>query len=187
MADLKVIAFAGSFRAASFNKKLLALGVRELEKLGVAVETVDLKALAIPVYDGDDEEKSGLPKPVVELREKLAAAHGVMIASPEYNWGVPGGLKNVIDWLSRPPNQPFKGKAGVVMGASASAFGAVRMQPQLRQALQCLGAAVITQAVMIPAAQVMFDEKGELKDAKRHQEITVVATELVAEMRRRHP
>ncbi len=181
---LKIVAIPGSLRAGSFNRKLLALAIQELKKLDVETDLVDLKTLNIPIYDGDDEEKTGLPAPVQELRAKIAAAQGIVIASPEYNWSVPGGLKNAIDWVSRPPNQPVKGKVALLMGASTGAFATVRMQPILRQSLITLGAFVYPTGFMLPAAQAMLDEQGNIKDAKRAKELETLVADFVAELKR---
>src|SRR5438552_97682 len=120
MADqIRLAAIAGALRAASWNRKLLALAVRDAEKLGAAVEVLDLKALALPVYDQDVED-AGLPDPVVRLKEAVARVQGLIISTPEYNASIPGGLKNAIDWVSRPsgiPN-PWKDKVLLVMGAT---------------------------------------------------------------------
>lgn len=113
--SVKIAAFAGSFRTASWNRKLLALAVRHAIAAGAEVDVIDLRALAMPVYDEDLEKASGLPEGVKLLKERIAAAQGVMIATPEYNHSIPGGLKNALDWLSRPPNNPLRDKVVALM------------------------------------------------------------------------
>ncbi|HZH04571.1 MAG TPA: NAD(P)H-dependent oxidoreductase, partial [Myxococcaceae bacterium] len=117
MSKHKLVAICGSLRSGSFNAKLLKLAVGEAERLGAEVDTVDLKALAIPVYDGDIEHESGPPPSVVELKDRIRAAAGLLIASPEYNHSIPGGLKNAIDWASRAPSPPFRNKVAALMGS----------------------------------------------------------------------
>src|ERR1700749_3006490 len=103
MSGVKVLAICGSLRKGSLNRKLMKIAVGELEKLGAQVDQADLKELALPVYDGDVEASITQPEGGKAVREKIAHADALLIVSPEYNQGVPGGLKNAIDWASRPP------------------------------------------------------------------------------------
>jgi chromate reductase, NAD(P)H dehydrogenase (quinone) len=180
----RILALAGSFRRGSFNRKLLACAIKELEAHGAEVDIVDLKALAIPVYDGDDEAATGIPKPAQELRERIQRAHGIFIASPEYNHSIPGGLKNVIDWVSRPPKQPLRGKVGAICGASSGHFGTVRMQPHLRQTLTALGVWLSPTSMMLPKAEQAFDEEGKLKDPGQQKELAGVVEALLVAVQR---
>jgi chromate reductase, NAD(P)H dehydrogenase (quinone) len=185
MPDSKFLAFAGSWRTGSFNRKLLQVGVSELQKLGVQVEVMDLRALELPIYDGDIEASSGLPPGAHKLRERIAWAHGVLIATPEYNHSVPGGLKNAVDWVSRPPQQPFKDKVVALMGASSGMYATVRAQPHLRQSLAALGAWVLPSTAVLAKAQDAFDDQGGLKDAERQKDVQRLMEALVQEVRRR--
>jgi len=185
MGAVKVLALAGSLRAGSFNRQLLAVGVKELLNAGAEVDVADLKALAIPVYDGDIEESTGIPQPALELRERIAAAQGLFICSPEYNHSMPGGLKNVIDWCSRPPKHPFRGKVAAIAGASNGHFGTVRMQAHLRQTLTALGVWLLPASVMLPNAHLAFDDQGNLKDADRHKAVALLMSALISEIRLR--
>jgi NAD(P)H-dependent FMN reductase len=162
MAD--VIAICGSYRTKSLNRKLMRLAVRELEGLGVAVEEIDLKKLALPIYDGDDEEASGLPPAVVDAKAKISAAPGLLIVSPEYNGGVPGGLKNAIDWFSRGPGNPFAGRVISVNNASDGAFGGARSTIALKTTLSHLGGWIVPGAANLPKANKAFAEDGELEE-----------------------
>lgn len=164
MADqVHIAAIPGSLRAGSLNRKLLALAVREAEKAGAQVDVVDLKALALPIYDGD-VEAAGFPEAVVKLKERLARAQGLLIATPEYNGSIPGGLKNAIDWASRPPGNPFKDKVVQVMGVTPGPAGTLYAQNHLRQSLVNLGAWTVPGYVAIRFADNAFDERGELRD-----------------------
>src|SRR4051812_43988808 len=120
---LRVLACAGSLRKASFNRKLIAATVERARAYGAEVDLFDLAEIPMPLYDGDLEEASGLPSGAVELRRRVAAADAVIIATPEYNGSLPGVLKNAIDWTSRPPSQPWRGKVGLTLAASVSGAG----------------------------------------------------------------
>src|SRR3954465_11244079 len=154
MADpVRIVAVAGSLRGASLNRKLLALAGRDAEALGAVVEVLDLKALALPVYDQDVED-AGMPESVVRLKESIHRAQGLLICTPEYNASIPGGLKNAIDWASRPgaiPN-PFRDKVVLVMGATGGASGTRGVQPHLRQSLAALGAWALPGTLFLPTA-----------------------------------
>src|SRR4051812_13920526 len=117
-----IIAVAGSMRTGSYNRKLLQIAIRATEQAGANVDLVDLRDLAFPLYDGDIEEKQGLPASVVAFKERIARAQGLLIASPEYNSSIPGPFKNAIDWASRPPGNVFKDKTAALMGASPGGF-----------------------------------------------------------------
>ena len=136
MTSLKILAIPGSLRRASFNRAL-ARAAAELAPAGATVEIADLRDL--PVYD-EDVNAAGPPAAVVELKRRIAEADAVFIATPEYNYGVPGVLKNAIDWTSRGPNQPWKGKPVAIAGASNGGFGTARSQLALRPILACLDA-----------------------------------------------
>ena len=128
---IRVAGFAGSLRKASFNRALLAAAV-ELAPQGMSIEVLEIGG--IPLYDAD-VEAGGDPAPVAEFKRRVGEADGLLIATPEYNLGVPGVTKNVIDWASRPPrNSVLDGKPVAVMGATPGMGGTARGQSQLRQA-----------------------------------------------------
>jgi chromate reductase len=162
MAD--VIAVCGSYRSKSLNRKLFRLAVRELTQAGLSVEEVDLKKLALPVYDGDDEEATGLPASIVELKAKISSTPGLLIVSPEYNASIPGGLKNLIDWLSRGQGNCFAGRVISVNNASTGAFGGVRSTIAIKGILTHLGGWIVPGALNLPKADTAFDDAGELKE-----------------------
>jgi chromate reductase len=128
--------------------------------------TVDIFDIAqIPLYN-EDVRAVGFPVAVEDLRARIKAADGLLLVTPEYNYSVPGVLKNAIDWASRPPEQPFEGKPIGIMGASAGAMGSGRAQYHLRQCFIFLNGLVMSRPeVMIPAAHNKFDANGILTDA----------------------
>ncbi len=160
--QLNIVAISGSLRTKSFNTSLLR-AMQSMAGEAMAIEIATLKG--IPVYDGDDEEATGVPQIVTELAEKIRAADGVIIATPEYNFSIPGGLKNATDWISRVKNQPFGNKPVGVVGAAAGPLGTGRSQYQLRQNLVGLSALTMAKPeVFVGAAHTKFADDGSLTD-----------------------
>lgn len=164
MADseiVRVLGFSGSLRKESYNGAALRAAA-ELAPEGMVIETVDLSP--IPLYN-DDVYQRGFPPGVQDFRARISAADAVLIATPEYNYSVPGVLKNAIDWVSRPPDQPFNGKPLALMGASTGRFGTARGQYHLRQVFVFLNAHILNKPeVMITDARAKFDARGRLID-----------------------
>lgn len=159
---LKVLGIAGSLRPDSYNRLLLRAAA-ELLPPDMELETFDLRG--IPFYEFD-LERSGPPEPVRALKAAVRAADAVLIATPEYNWSIPGVLKNALDWVSRPPgDNPFRGKPVAIMGASTGLMGTVRAQLHLRQVLAYLEAYTVTRPeVLVSQAAERFDAEGRLID-----------------------
>ncbi len=136
--------------------------------------TIEIFDMApIPLYN-EDVRQQGFPAPVEDLRARITAADGLLLVTPEYNYSIPGVLKNAIDWASRPPEQPFDGKPISVMGASAGIHGTSRAQYHLRQCFVFLNGMVMNRPeVMIPAAQNKFDADGKLTDQATRDFIVV--------------
>jgi len=174
---MNIVAFAGSLRQASLNRRLLAVGVEALRP-HAEIDVVDLKELNLPIYDGDLEEKEGVPPGVRKLKDRIAAAHGILLATPEYNNSIPGPLKNAIDWASRPPDNPFRGRTVLLIGASPGQLGAVRGIAAARIVLNALNALVLPQTVMLPHADKAFDAAGRLTDPKIQAQIEKACAEL---------
>ena len=174
---MKILGIPGSLRRGSYNRGLLR-AAREL--LPEGVELVELDIRDLPFYDGD-VEAAGDPEAVVELKEAIRGADAILIATPEYNRGVPGALKNAIDWASRPAlASPLTGKPVAIMGASSGRGGTARAQEQLRSALEFSRAEVVEQPeVLVPEAYLRFDERGELTDAGTRAEIAELVDTLV--------
>ena len=161
MASLKVLAISGSLRKGSYNTAAIRAAI-EVTPEGMELELLTLPDL--PIYDADIQAE-GFPPTVTDLGDKIRAAAPLLIASPEYNYSIPGGLKNAIDWVSRLPNQPFAQKPIALMGASMSLLGAARAQYHLRQTFVFLDALPINKPeVFITLAQTKFDAEGRLTD-----------------------
>lgn len=182
---IKIVAFAGSLRAGSFNKKLLAVAVAAARAAGAEVTVVDLRELALPLFDQDLEAASGLPDGAKRFKVLLRASDGFLIASPEYNGSVTAALKNAIDWVSReesddePPLVAFTGKVAALMAASPGGVGGMRSLMTLRGILAHIGVLVLPEQVTIPAAHEAFDEAGQLKDARKAKQVAKLASGLV--------
>ncbi|ADO50665.1 NADPH-dependent FMN reductase [[Enterobacter] lignolyticus] len=138
---LKVVTLLGSLRKGSFN----GMVARTLPKVAPAgMHVSPLPSIAdIPLYDADIQQEEGFPQSVEALAAQIRDADGVVIVTPEYNYSVPGGLKNAIDWLSRLPNQPLSGKPVLIQTSSMGAIGGARCQYHLRQILVFLDAMVM--------------------------------------------
>jgi chromate reductase, NAD(P)H dehydrogenase (quinone) len=159
---LKVVGFSGSLRRGSLNSAALR-ALTALVPADLAIDIFDLSP--IPLYNDDLRTKEGYPEGVQSFRDALKAADGVLIATPEYNYSIPGVLKNAIDWASRPPEQPFDGKPIAILGASPGALGSARAQYHLRQCFIYLNGRVMNRPeVMIGAANSKFDADGNLTD-----------------------
>jgi chromate reductase, NAD(P)H dehydrogenase (quinone) len=161
---LNVLTICGSLRKGSYNamvQRLLPSLAPEGMSLTVAPSFADF-----PIYNADLQSANGFPGPVTVLAEAIRAADGVIFITPEYNFSVPGGLKNAIDWVSRLPNQPFAGKPIALQSASPSPLGGARVQYDLRKSMIFLDAFVLNKPeIFIALAAAKFDEKtGELKD-----------------------
>src|ERR687891_2224501 len=164
---MRILAIAGSLRRDSHNKQLLR---RAAELLPEGVELDWFEQLrTIPPYDADDDTASA-PAPVQAIRNSIAAAEALLIATPEYNASIPGVPKNALDWASRPlPDNALRGKPVAVIGASTSMFGAVWAQAELRKVLGATGARVIDRELPLPRAAEAFDSEGRLlnEDVRR--------------------
>jgi NAD(P)H-dependent FMN reductase len=159
----KILGISGSLRAASFNTRLLE-AARALAPVGVAFEIATLHG--IPLYDGDLEQRDGVPAVVVALKERIAASDGVILATPEYNNGIPGVFKNAIDWLSRPPEdipRVFRGRPFALAGASPGGFGTVLSQSAWLPVLRTLGVSPWNGAkLLVSRANHVFDASGQI-------------------------
>ena len=174
----KILGISGSLRRGSYNARLLE-AVAELLPEGVELELFDgLKA--VPPYDEDDDVEPA-PDPVARLRETIAGADAVLIATPEYNSSVPGQLKNALDWASRPlMTNSMRFKPVAVAGASTGAFGAVWAQGELRKVLAAMGARVVEAEVAVGHAPTRFDEEGRLVDEDIREQLAEVLNVLIA-------
>jgi chromate reductase len=160
--SVRVLGISGSLRKGSFNAAALH-AARELAPAGMEIEVY--QGLGnLPLYN-EDLRAQGFPAPVQDLRDRIKAADALLIVTPEYNYSVPGVLKNAIDWASRPPEQPFDGKPIAIMGASPGVLGTARAQYHLRQTFVFLNGLVLNKPeVMISQAATRFDAEGRLTD-----------------------
>ena len=162
---MNVLGIAGSLRKDSLNRKALQIAKEFATAAGAQVEEADLKDLALPVYD-EDIENQGMPPQVLRFKEMVERADALLIASPEYNHSIPGGLKNAIDWLSRGKNS-LDGKVACVFGASPGFFGTARGQMHVKYILGVLNVLVIPQPlVYVRQADQAYNPDGSFKDPK---------------------
>jgi chromate reductase, NAD(P)H dehydrogenase (quinone) len=178
---IKVFAVAGSLRRASFNKMLLR-AAQELAPAGMAIESFDLEG--IPAYNQDLERTP--PDSVKTMKAKVKASDAVLFVTPEYNFSIPGVLKNAIDWGSRPKVEScWAKKPAAIMGASTGKFGAARAQYHLRQCLVTLDMPCVNQPeVMVNFAADKFDPAGKLSDQTTRELIAQLLANL-AELTRK--
>ena len=158
----RVLGICGSLRAESHNAKVLRLA-GGLLPAGLELETLDWRQ--VPPFDADLLAASGFPDAVHAVREKIRQADALLFVTPEYNFSLPGMLKNMIDWVSRGDDQPFKGKPVAIVSAATGPLGGARVQYELRKVLQCLEAPVLPKPeVFIGMAAQKFDREGRCTD-----------------------
>ena len=176
----RILAFSGSARRESFNRKLLAAIVGRVRAARGEVTVLELRELGLPIYDGDLEEAEGMPAGGKRFVELITAHQALLIATPEYNSQMPPLLKNAIDWATRADENPLKGKVAAVVSASPGNFGAIRSMTLARQLLTHLGCHVIPAQCVLPLADQAFEENGRLKDERARKAADAVAEQLVS-------
>ena len=164
--SVKVLVFEASPRKASLNDRLASLAASVVEQKGGTVDRAHMSDFDCPSYDQDVEASGEFPLGAESLRRRLEAADAFIISSPEYNFSMPGVLKNTIDWVSRYRPQPFKGKHGLLMSASPSMAGGNRGLWALRQPLEHLGAPVYPDMFSLAQAHEAFGEQGQITNPK---------------------
>ncbi len=177
-----VLGIAGSLRKGSYNKMALR-AAGELLPDGMTLETFDLAP--IPLYD-EDVRLAGIPEPVQRFKDRIRAADGLLIVTPEYNYSIPGVLKNAIDWASRPvAESPLNGKPAALMGASTGHFGTVRAQMHWRDVFVFTNMLAMQKPeVRIAYAEQKFDAEGRLIDEAYRKEIGAFMAAFQAWVRR---
>jgi chromate reductase len=185
MADqVKILGIAGSLRKASYNRGALR-AAQQLCPQGATIEAFELDG--IPAFNQDEERNP--PQKVVDFKNRIQAADAILFVTPEYNYGLPGVLKNAIDWASRPyGDNAWNGKPGAIVSAAMSMGGGVRAQYQLRQSFVFLNIdAVVQPEVAIGNATERFDEQGNLKDETSKKLIGQLLQALVTKVRLLRP
>lgn len=180
-----LVGFSGSLRQGSYNSALLRAAVAMVP----AGSQLDIASIAgFPLYNGDDETASGVPAAVSRLKDAIAAADALLIATPEYNNSIPGVAKNAIDWLSRPPPdipRVFGGKPVALIGASPGGFGTILSQNAWLPVLRTLGACLWTGGrLMVSRANQVFDGSGSIVDPKIEEALRRFVEGFVAEVDR---
>ncbi len=186
MSAPRIIAFAGSLRRDSLNKKLVRVAARGAEAAGAEVTHLDLSDYLMPIYDQDIEDRDGLPDAAKTLKDMFRAHDGLLISSPEYNSGYSAALKNMIDWISRPEeNHPplscFTGKVAGLMAASPGGLGGLRGLVQVRMLLENIRVTCIPSQMAVSKAHEAFDDDDNLKDDKQRETVEGIGRQ-VAEM-----
>jgi chromate reductase, NAD(P)H dehydrogenase (quinone) len=179
----KILAFAGSTREASFNKRLIKVAADGARNAGADVTLIDLRDYPLPLYDGDLEANHGLPENAKKLRALFLDHQGLLISSPEYNSGTSAVLKNTIDWVSRGEDgkgdlSPYKDKVAGLISASPGRLGGLRGLVHLRQILGNIGVLVLPQQQAIGSAGQAFNDQGELSDSTLQAAVTDIGARL---------
>jgi NAD(P)H-dependent FMN reductase len=180
----KVLAFAGSARAGSWNKKLVQVAAQGAEKAGAEVTYVDLRDYPMPVFDEDYEAEHGAPESVVKFKQLMKDADGFLISSPENNAYFSALLKNVVDWASRRAEGEeakacFLGKKAMFMAASPGGLGGVRGLPHVQNLFFGMGTTVLPGARAIGGIHTKFNEDGSMNDEKLQADIEGLGATLV--------
>ena len=169
MPALKILVIPGSLRTGSLNARLAAAAAHQFAQAGAEVTRISLADFPLPIYDGDLQSKSGVPKSAINLKRMIGAHHGVLIVTPEYNASVPPLVKNTIDWVSRVHDaneargQVFRGRAFAIAAASESRLGGTRSLAALRLILTACHAMVIPNQLALSFAGQAYDDMDRLK------------------------
>ena len=178
----RILVLAGSLRQGALSKKLARVAAARLRELGAEVDLLELQEVAMPPYDGDEEEAHGLPPGAAAFKARLAAAQGFLFVTPEYNHSIPGTFKNAIDWASRGDDDVFAGKAAALMATSPGGVGGMRALAHLRQVMTALGLWLVPGQVTVAKAHEAFDEAGAPKAAFITKQVDEVCRELLGKL-----
>ena len=187
--SVQILAFAGSTRRDSWNKKLISIAAQGARTAEAQVTLIDLKDYPLPLYDGDLEAQAGVPANGLKLKHLFKSHQGLLLACPEYNSSISAVLKNTIDWVSRPaPNETsleaFKGKVITLMSASPGALGGLRGLVHVRAIFGNLGCIVLPAQQAVSKAREAFDESGQLKDPATRQRVENLGVQLAQFLKR---
>ena len=185
MSALKILVIPGSLRTGSLNARLAAAAAHELAAAGAEVTRISLGDFPLPIYDGDLQAKSGVPKHAVNLKRMIGAHHGVLIVTPEYNSSVPALVKNTIDWVTRVQDahetrgQVFRDRAFAIAAASANRLGGTRALAALRLILAACQATVIPNQLALSFADEAYDDRDRLKHPADVEALKALAQQLI--------
>lgn len=171
MSKPKILAFSGSLRRESWNRKLVHVAAEGARAAGAEVTAIELREFPLPVFDEDLEAASGLPPAGRRLKDLFLAHDGLLLGCPEYNSAITAAMKNAIDWVSRPvqgepPLGCFAGKIAALLAASPGALGGLRGLPMTRVILSNINVTVLPQQFALPRAHEAFNPDGSLRDEK---------------------
>ena len=180
----RILAFAGSARAGSMNKKLIHVAAKLAREAGAEVTEIDLQDFPLPLYDGDLEDDQGVPGNAIRIRDLMRDHDGLLLSCPEYNSSITPLLKNTIDWVSRPADgQPsliaFRGKVATLLSASPGALGGLRGLVHVRAILGNVGVLVLPSQVAVSQAHKAFSDDGALADEGAAARVEKAVAELV--------
>jgi NAD(P)H-dependent FMN reductase len=185
MSALKILVIPGSLRTGSHNARLAAAAAYELAQAGAEVTRISLGDFPLPIYDGDLQTKSGVPKHAINLKRMMSAHHGVLIVTPEYNSSVPPLVKNAIDWVSRVQDahetrgQVFRERVFAIAAASESRLGGTRCLAALRLILSACQAMVIPNQLALAFAGEAYDDMDRLKQPADIEALGALVRQLI--------
>ncbi len=172
----RILAFAGSVRAGSYNARLVHIAADGARAAGAEVTVLHLKDYPLPLLDEDLERQQGTPENAAKLKQLFLDHDGLLIASPEYNSSITPLLKNTIDWISRPAEgetmlAAYQHKVAAIMAASPGGLGGLRGLVHVRSILSSIGVIVLPDQIAVPQAFEAFDDQGQLRDEKQHARV----------------
>src|SRR6202171_5509863 len=185
MPALKILVIPGSLRSSPINARLAAAAAYEFAQAGVEVTRISLGDFPLPIYDGDLQTKSGVPKNAINLKRMIGAHHGVLVVTPEYNASVPPLVKNTIDWVTRVQDaqetrgQVFRERAFAIAAASESRFGGTRSLAALRLILTACHATVIPNQLALSFAGEAYDDMDRLKHPADIEALNALVRQLI--------
>ena len=185
MPALKILVIPGSLRTGSHNARLAAAAAYQFAQVGADVTRISLGDFPLPIYDGDLQTKSGVPKNAINLKRLMSAHHGVLIVTPEYNSSVPALVKNTIDWVTRVQDahetrgQVFRGRAFAIAAASESRLGGTRALAALRLILSACHATIIPNQLALSFAADAYDDMDRLKHPRDIEALNALVRQLI--------
>lgn len=186
MPNPKILCFSGSTRSGSINVRLLDAAIKELSGFDCEITRISLEDYPLPIYNGDLEEKEGVPENAVKLAKLMSEHDGFFVTCPEYNGSLTPLMKNSIDWMTRVPSDqavPFKDKVGAIGACSPGGMGGIAMLYHLREILVRLGSLIVSEQVAVGNGFDAFDENDKLTDERSSQFLTATCKSLVTKVK----